>query len=54
MDKLDKMEGIYLEVLGTTSNTDCALPTEEDARLLEEIRKSKAGKVKGATKVACI
>jgi hypothetical protein len=49
MDKLDKMEGIYLEVSGTVSNTDCALPTEEDAQFLEEIWKSKAGKEKGAT-----
>jgi hypothetical protein len=30
-------------------NTDCAPPTEEDARLLEDIRNSKAGKKKGAT-----
>jgi hypothetical protein len=31
------------------SNTDCAPPTEEDARLLGDIRNSKAGKEKGAT-----
>jgi hypothetical protein len=44
MDNLDKMEGIDMEVSGTMSNTDCALSTEEDAWLLEEIWKSKAGK----------
>jgi hypothetical protein len=49
MDKLDNMEGIYLEVSGTMSNTDCALTTEEYAQLLEEIWKSKSGKEKGAT-----
>jgi hypothetical protein len=49
MEKLDQMEGLYLEVSGTMSNTDCAPPTEEDARLLEEIRNSKAGKEKGST-----
>jgi hypothetical protein len=49
MDKLGKMNGIDMEVSGTMSNTDCALPTEEDDRLLENIRKSKAGKGKGAT-----
>jgi hypothetical protein len=49
MEKLDQMEGLDLEVSGTMSNTDCAPPTEEDARLLEEIRNSKAGKEKGAT-----
>jgi hypothetical protein len=27
MDKLDQMEGLYLEVSGTMSNTDCAPPT---------------------------
>jgi hypothetical protein len=42
-DKLYKMEGIYMEVSGTMSNTDYALPTKEDAQLLEEIRKSNAG-----------
>jgi hypothetical protein len=31
------------------SNTDCAPLTEEDARMLEEIRNRKAGKEKGAT-----
>jgi hypothetical protein len=35
MDKLDQMEGLDLEVSGTISNTDCAPPTYEDARLLE-------------------
>jgi hypothetical protein len=43
-DKLDKMDGIDVQVSGTMSNTDCALPTEEDAQLLEDIRKSRAGK----------
>jgi hypothetical protein len=47
-EKLDKKEGIDLEVSGIKRNTDCALPTEEDAQLLEEIQKSKAGKEKGA------
>jgi hypothetical protein len=41
MEKLDKMEGLDLEVSGTMPNTDCAPPTEEDARLLEEIQNSK-------------
>jgi hypothetical protein len=49
MDKLDQMEGLDLEVSGKMSNTECAPPTEEDARLFEEIRNSKAGKEKGAT-----
>jgi hypothetical protein len=49
MEKLNKMEGLDLEVSGKMSNTECAPPTEEDARLLEEIRNSKAGKEKGAT-----
>jgi hypothetical protein len=49
MEKLDKMEGLDLEVSGTIYNTDCSPPTEEDARLLEEIRNSKTGKEKGAT-----
>jgi hypothetical protein len=49
MEKLDQMEGLDLEVSGTMSHTDCAPPTEKDARLLEEIRNSKAGKEKGAT-----
>jgi hypothetical protein len=49
MEKLDQMEGLDLEVLGTMSNTDCAAPAEEDARLLEDIRNIKAGKEKGAT-----
>jgi hypothetical protein len=31
------------------SNPDCSPPTNEDSRLLEEIRNSKAGKEKGAT-----
>jgi hypothetical protein len=48
MYKLDQMEGLDLEVSETMSNTDCAPPTEEDARLLEEIRNSNAGKEKGA------
>jgi hypothetical protein len=42
------MEGLDLEVSGTMSNTHCAPPTEEDARLLEEIRNSKTGKEKEA------
>jgi hypothetical protein len=42
------MEGLDMEVSGTMSNTDCAPPTEEDARLLEEILNSKEGKEKGA------
>jgi hypothetical protein len=37
MENLDQMEGLDLEVSGTMSNTDCAPPTEEDGRLLEEI-----------------
>jgi hypothetical protein len=49
MDKLDQMEGLDLEFSGTMSNTDCAPPTEEDDRLLEDIHNSKAGKGKGAT-----
>jgi hypothetical protein len=49
MYKLDKMEGLDLEVSGTMSNTDCALTHEEDARLLEDIWNSKAGKGKGST-----
>jgi hypothetical protein len=49
MDKLDKMDGIDLEVSGTMSNTDCTLLTKEDARLLEYIWKSKTGKEKLAT-----
>jgi hypothetical protein len=49
MEKLDQMEGLDLEVSGTMSNTDCSPPTEEDARLLEEIRNSKTGKEKRAT-----
>jgi hypothetical protein len=49
MEKLDQMEGLDLEVLGTMPNTDCAPLTEEDARLLEEIRNSKTGNEKGAT-----
>jgi hypothetical protein len=49
MEKLDQMEGLDLEVSGTMSNIDCSPPTKEDARLLEEIRNSKAGKEKGAT-----
>jgi hypothetical protein len=49
MEKLDQMEGLYVEVSGTLYNTYCAPPTEEDARLLEDIRNSKAGKEKGAT-----
>jgi hypothetical protein len=49
MEKLDQMEGLDLEVSGTMSNTDCAPPTEEDARLLEEIWNSKSGQEKGAT-----
>jgi hypothetical protein len=48
MEKLDNMEGFDLEVSETMSITDCALPTEEDARLLEEIRNSGAGKGKGS------
>jgi hypothetical protein len=43
------VEGLDLEVSGTMSNTDCAPPTEEGARLLEDIQNSKAGKEKGAT-----
>jgi hypothetical protein len=35
MEKLDQMERLDLEVSGTMSNTDCAPPTDEDARLLE-------------------
>jgi hypothetical protein len=42
--KLDQMKGLDLEVLSTMSNTYCAPPTEEDARLLEEIWNSKTGK----------
>jgi hypothetical protein len=49
MDKLDKMEGLDLEVSGKMSNTYCVPPTEEDAWLLEEIQNSKAGMEKGAT-----
>jgi hypothetical protein len=49
MEKLDQIEGLDMEVSGTMSNTDCASPTEEDTRLLEDIRNSKAGKEKGAT-----
>jgi hypothetical protein len=49
MEKLDQMEGLDLEVLGKMSNTDCAPLTEEYARMLEEIRNSKAGKENGAT-----
>jgi hypothetical protein len=37
IEKLDQMEGLYLEVSGTMSNTYCAPTTEEDARILEEI-----------------
>jgi hypothetical protein len=49
MGKLNKMDGLDMEVSGTTSNTYCAPPTEEDARLLEENRISKFGKKKEAT-----
>jgi hypothetical protein len=49
MENLDQMEELDLEVSGTMSTTDCSPLTEEDARLLEEIRNSKAGKEKGAT-----
>jgi hypothetical protein len=49
MEKLDQIEGLDLEVLGAMSNTYCAPPTKEYARLLEDIRNSKAGKKKGAT-----
>jgi hypothetical protein len=49
IEKLDNMEGLYFEVSGTLSNTDCALLTEEDSQLLEESLKSKAGKEKGET-----
>jgi hypothetical protein len=49
MEKLDQMEGLDVEASGTMYNTDSAPPTEEDARLLEEIRNSKAGKEKEAT-----
>jgi hypothetical protein len=49
MEKLDQMEGLDLEVNRTMSNIDCAPPTEEYARLLEDIRSSKAGKEKGTT-----
>jgi hypothetical protein len=49
MDKLDKMERVQLEVSGTMSNADCALPTEEDSQLLDDIQKSNSGKEKGAT-----
>jgi hypothetical protein len=38
-----------MDVSGTISNTEFAPPTKEDARLLEEICNSKAGKEKGAT-----
>jgi hypothetical protein len=46
MEKLDQMEGLNLEVSGKMSNTDCAPPTEEDARLLEDIWNSKARKAR--------
>jgi hypothetical protein len=49
MEKLYQMEGLDLEVSGTMSNTYYAPTTEEDDRLLEEIRNSTAGKEKGAT-----
>jgi hypothetical protein len=49
MEKLDQVEGLDLEVSGTMSNTDYAPPTEEDARLLEKNRNSKAGREKGST-----
>jgi hypothetical protein len=49
LENLDNMDGLDMEVSGTTSNTDGAPPTEEDARMLEEIRNSKARKEKGAT-----
>jgi hypothetical protein len=48
-DKLDKMDGIDLEVSRTMSNTEYALPAEEYFQLLEEIRKTKAVTEKGAT-----
>jgi hypothetical protein len=48
MEKLDKMEGLDLEVSGKMS-TYYAPPTNEDARMLEELRNSKAGKEKGDT-----
>jgi hypothetical protein len=44
IEKLDKMEGLDLEVLRTMSSTDCAPTIDEDDRLLEYIRNSKAGK----------
>jgi hypothetical protein len=43
MDKLDKMEGLYMEVSGKISNTDCAPLTKEDYMLLEEICNSNSG-----------
>jgi hypothetical protein len=49
MEKLDQMEGLHMEVSGTMSNINCAPPTEEDDRLLEDIRNIKTGKEKEAT-----
>jgi hypothetical protein len=48
MEKFDQMEGLYMEVSGIMSNTDCAPPTQEDVRLLEEFQNSKVLKEKGA------
>jgi hypothetical protein len=47
--KLDKLDGLDLEVSGTMSNADYAPPTEKYYRLLEDIRNSKSGKEKGIT-----
>jgi hypothetical protein len=37
------------EVSGTLDNTDCTIPTTEDAEILEEIQNSRAGNDKGIT-----
>jgi hypothetical protein len=49
MDKLDKMDGLDMEVSGTMSKKYCEPPTDEDARLLEENQNRKFGNKKEAT-----
>jgi hypothetical protein len=47
MDQIDKIEGVDVELSGTLGNTDCTIPTPEDADILDEIQNSHAGNDKG-------
>jgi hypothetical protein len=49
MEHLNKIDDLDLEVSGTLDNTDCTIPTPEDAEILEEIRNSRTGNDKGKT-----